>query len=231
MAWYESRQLLGKLIDRFSEYNKEETDPKYHHQTKPNPDGTVSGIQWTNWLWSSEKFRCAHIEMVDATLTKKMFIIHMCIYPHYDSPDPIFGFDIVCGANKITGAFHDFSYIGNSEIYHTFQNKMGNYGWSKPRELPEWAKKIFSPRMLAAGNIQTKEEFNQLEQVVLDNLDYYLYNIGNRDYGNDYSHRHDHYCKYQKQNPHTPAMMETFGVDKELFAEFMDKVLFPEKDG
>jgi len=231
MAWYEAREFLGQLISRFSDYEKQDTDPKYHLESKFNPDGSTSGITWTNWVWSSEKFRCAHIEMVDASLSKKMFIIHMCIYPHYDSPDPIFGFDIVCGANKITGAFHDFSYIGKSIMYDRFQNTMGNHQWSKPRELPEWAKKIFSPKMLAAGNIQTSEEFAQLKQVVIDNLDYYLYNIGSRVEGADFSPRQDRYCKYQKQNPHTPAMMETFGVDKELFAEFMDKVLFPEKDG
>ena len=231
MAWYRSRELAGELINRFSEYEKQETDPKYHSDTKISADGSVTGIQWKNWMWSSEKFRCAHIEIVDATLTKKMFIIHMFIYPHYDSPDPIFGFDIVCGPNKITGAFHDFSYIGYSDIYHSFQNRMGEYEWSKPRDLPEWAKQIFSPHMLAAGNIQTDEEFDQLKKVVIDNLDYYLYNIGNRDASKDFSLLHDRYCKYQKQNPHTPAMMETFGVNKELFAEFMDKVLFPEKDG
>lgn len=231
MAWYRARELAGKLISRFDSYTKEDTDPKYHHTTKSLPDGSVEGVRWTNWLWSSEKFRRAHIELVDASLTKKMLVIHMCIYPHYDSPDPIFGFDIVCGKNKITGAFHDFSYVGPSDIYHTFQNTMGEYEWSKPRDLPDWAKKIFSPKMLAAGNIQTNEEFDQLEKVVIDNLDYYLYNIGNRVEGEDFSPRQDHYCKYQKQNPHTPAMMATFGVDKQVFAEFMDEVLFPEKNG
>lgn len=155
--------------------------------------------------------------------------MHMCIYPHYDSPDPIFGFDIVCGKNKITGAFHDFSFIGDSTLYNWFQGKMTGLNWSKPRELPEWAKKIFSPQMLAVGNIHTEEEFDQLEKIVIDNLTYYLYNVGRRIKDADFSLKHNLYCKNQKLNPHTPAMMETFGVDKETFAKFMDEVLFPEK--
>jgi hypothetical protein len=67
--------------------------------------------------------------------------------------------------------------------------------------------------------------------MVLDNLDYYLYNIGTKVEGADFVHRQNHYCKNQKLNPHTPAMMETFGVDKEVFAKFMDEVLFPENHG
>ncbi len=70
-----------------------------------------------------------------------------------------------------------------------------------------------------------------MEKVVIDNLDYYLYNVGKVVTGSDFSSRHDHYCKNQKLNPHTPAMMETFGVDKQVFAKFMDEVLFPEKHG
>ena len=44
----------------------------------------------------------------------------------------------------------------------------------------------------------------------------------------DYSKEHNHYCFNQKLNPHTPAMMVNFGVDKTVFSEFMDEVLFPE---
>lgn len=155
--------------------------------------------------------------------------MHMCIFPHYNSPDPIFGFDIVCGQTKITGAFHDFSYVDESPIYKWYQNKMENITWNKPRELPEWAKRIFSPQMLAAGNIQTQEEFDQLAKTVIDNLDYYLYNIGVIYSGRDYKDKHNIYCQNQKLNPHTPAMMVNIGVDKNVFMNFMDEILFPEE--
>ena len=221
LVWPRARLLAEKIISKFSEYERENINSEYEIQ--------VDNFSWKNYLWKSEKFKRAHIEIVDATETKKMWVMHMCIYPHYDSPDPIFGFDIVCGKNKITGAFHDFSFIGDSTLYNWFQGKMTGLNWSKPRELPEWAKKIFSPQMLAVGNIHTEEEFDQLEKIVIDNLTYYLYNVGRRIKDADFSLKHNLYCKNQKLNPHTPAMMETFGVDKETFAKFMDEVLFPEK--
>ena len=83
--------------------------------------------------------------------------------------------------------------------------------------------------MLAAGNIQTQEEFDQLAKTVLDNLDYYLYNINEPVGNDDFSEKHNHYCKNQKLNPHTPAMMINFGVNKDTFMQFMDDVLFQEK--
>ena len=223
LVWPRARELADKIISRFKSYERESINPKYEIH--------VDNFMWKNYLWKSEKFKRAHIEIVDASETKKMWVMHMCIYPYQDSPDPIFGFDIVCGKNKITGAFHDFSFIANSSVYNWYQAKMSGIRWSKPRELPEWARNIFSPQMIAAGNIQTREEFDQLEKIVIDNLDYYLYNIGVRVKDADYTHRQNNYCKNQKLNPHTPAMMETFGVDKEVFAKFMDEVLFPENNG
>ena len=31
------------------------------------------------------------------------------IFPTLDNPAPIYGFDVIAGKNKMTGAFHDFS--------------------------------------------------------------------------------------------------------------------------
>ena len=107
--------------------------------------------------------------------------------------------------------------------------KMETLKWSKGRELPDWAKRIFSPQMLAVGNIQTQEEFDQLKNTVIDNLNYYLYNVGVPYASADYSEQHNYYCRNQKMNPHTPAMMVNFGVEKQTFMDFMDDVLFQEK--
>lgn len=219
-VWPQVNDLANVIISKFTDYNTEIFDPKYEHQT--------DDFTWKNYLWTCSKFRRAHIEIVDATKNHKMWVMHMCIFPHYNSSDPIFGFDVVCGKNKITGAFHDFSYVGDSSMYNWYQNKMSAVEWNKPRELPSWAKAIFSPNMVAAGNIQTQEELDQLAQTVIDNLDYYLYNIGTVDKWKYYYEAHNNYCKNQKLNPHTPAMMVNFGVDKTVFMNFMDEILFPE---
>lgn len=218
--WPLANQLANKIIGKLNHYKPDEINPKYlHHDVD---------FTWDNFVWSDKNFRRAHIEIVDATKDKKMWVMHMCIFPHYNDPSPIFGFDIVVGKNKITGAFHDFSYVDDCYLYNVYQNKMSNLQWSKPRELPEWAQRIFSPQMLAAGNIQTQEEFDQLAKTVIDNLDIYLYNVGVKYANRDYTEQHNHYCKNQKLNPHTPAMMINFGVEKDTFMQFMDDVLFQE---
>ena len=218
-VWPQANKLAKDIIEKLKIYTPEDLKPEYSHES--------DNFTWENYIWTSDKFRRAHIEIVDATKHKKMWVMHMCIFPHHNSPDPIFGFDIVCGQNKITGAFHDFSYTGDSKTYDWYQDRMSKITWNKPRELPDWAKRIFSPNMLAAGNIQTQEEFDQLASTVIDNLDYYLYNIGIES-KNDYKEAHNNYCKNQKLNPHTPAMMINFGIEKETFMKFMDDVLFVE---
>lgn len=220
--WPQAKELAEEIISKFNNNKHQEVF------TKDNYQHTSENFVWKNYLWESKDYRRAHIEIVDATKHKKMWVMHMCIYPHYSSPDPIFGFDIVCGRSKITGAFHDFSKVGDSAMYEWYQNKMSTINWTKPRELPDWAKRIFSPQMLAAGNIQTQEEFDQLKKTVIDNLDYYLYNIGVPYVGTNYKEQQNFYCKNQKMNPHTPAMMEAIGVDKATFMTFMDEILFPE---
>lgn len=218
--WPQVEALSERIIQKF--------DKKFAIHVEDDYQIKDLDFRWENYVWESGTYRRAHIEIVDATKTKKMWVMHMCIFPHYDCPDPIFGFDVVCGQNKITGAFHDFSFVDNSELYYWYQNKMEKLSWKKPRELPDWAQNIFSPQMLAAGNINTQEELDQLVDTVIDNLDHYIYNVGKVRTNQDYTDKHNYYCSNQKKNPHTPAMMINFGVDEKIFRKFMDDVLFQE---
>lgn len=220
--WDKVVPLSETIISKFSKYEQVEIKSDYHIDVK--------NFSWKNYLWTSDKFRRAHIEIVDAREEKKIWVMHMCVFPNYDDPSPIFGFDIVCGKNKITGAFHDFSPVGQSDMFMWYVNNMKNYEWENIRQLPEWALQIFSKQMLAVSNINTEKELDQLCHVAIDNLDFYLYNVGSSKDNNTYVSRHNHYCKFQKQNPHTPAMMKTLGVDENIFRTFMDEILFPEEN-
>lgn len=220
--WDKVVPLSETIIRKFDKYEKLELKNEYHID--------VDNFSWKNYLWTSDKFRRAHIEIVDAREEKKIWVMHMCIFPNYNDSSPIFGFDIVCGKNKITGAFHDFSPVGNSDIFNWYANNMNNYEWENKRQLPEWALQIFSKQMLAVSNINSEKELNQLCKIAIDNLDYYLYNIGNSNYKGTFLDKHNHYCKFQKQNPHTPAMMKTLGVDEVIFRTFMNEILFPENN-
>ena len=187
------------------------------------------GYLWENYIFTSDTYRRAHVEIVDAREAKKIWVMHMTIFPEFNDPTPIFGFDVVCGANKITGAFHDFSKTGECDLYNWFIDRSKLLEWNKPRELPEWAKQIFSPGMIAAGNVSEEDELDKLSDTAIESLHVYLYNVGNAKENISYKDQYNKYCRFQKMNPHTPAMMINLGIDEKIFRTFMDEVLFPEE--
>ena len=219
VVWNKIEQLAKQIEDRFN--------------TTGEPiDGTVStDYDWHNQLWSSPRYRRAHIEIVDNRESHKLYILHCTIFPHFNDPSPIWGFDAVCGPNKITGAFCDFSSAGDSThlMMGWFGTETKKYGWQKPRELPEWARSIFSDNMVAAGNVQEGQELDDLCQLALDSLDYYLKNVGNTQQDTaDYHMAQNRYCHYQKQNPHVIRSMVSMGVAESKIRRFVREVLFPE---
>ncbi len=193
-------------------------------------DHSKYDFDWKNYVFESDKIRRAHVEIVDARATRKIWVMHFCIFPHYNDPAPIFGFDIVAGQNKITGLFHDFSkVIDNHSLSDYFDAQSASLKLSKPRSLPDWCKPIFSDSMIAAGNVGV-EEFKNINVIYFQNLFTYLSSVGlDRSKIFNFVDEHNRYCHYQKQNDKTPAMMHSLGIDKELFKNFMDVVLFPEK--
>jgi hypothetical protein len=187
--------------------------------------------EWHNQLWTSDSYRRAHLEVVDHRESHKLYIVHCTVFPHFNDPSPIWGFDAVCGKNKITGAFHDYSISGDplSPMYLWFKAQVNGLEWNKPRELPEWARQIFSPAMVAAGNLQEISEIDQLCDTAKNTLDFYLKNIGfDQQSGADYHMAQNKYCYWQKQNPHVVRSMVSMGIDEAKMKRFVNEVLFPE---
>ena len=177
---------------------------------------------------SPDIFRRADIDIIDAREDRKLWMMHLCIYPHVNDPAPIFGFDVIAGPKKITGAFHDFSPINlHSHILSEFTRNVQSFIPSKPRELPEWARNIFSGSMVSAGNIRDGEELDNLLELVINNLQYFITNIGMVT-DDDYTEQHNWYAINQKKNPHTARVMENMGVDPKLVRKYIDECLFPE---
>jgi len=193
-------------------------------------DTDHSEYDWHNRIFTGEHFRRAHIEIVDNRESHKIYILHCTIFPHTDDGSPIWGFDAVCGPNKITGAFHDFSMPGYADhpMAHWWALTSGEYKWNKPRELPEWAQKIFSTSMVAAGNVSTEEELTALCDLATNTLDYYLSNVGmTKHWRANYRQTQNLYCHWQKQNPHVVRSMVAMGVEEPVIRKFVDEVLFP----
>ena len=184
---------------------------------------------WTNRIFRGNRFRRGHLEVLDVTESKKMWIMHICIFPHLDDSSPIFGFDVICGANKITGVFLDFSCADESHPMNIwFKEKTKDLVWKKDRELPDWGKRIFSPNMIAAGQVNTDEELEQVINVAKECLKYYVQNVGMTIGHFNNSLAHNHYCVNQKQNVHTQRFLVNCGYDPKDVSLFIDKHLFPE---
>ena len=70
---------------------------------------------WINRVWANNNVRRAHIDVVDVRESKGLWMMHVCCFPTLDNGSPIYGFDVIAGKRKMTGAFHDFSASSGGE--------------------------------------------------------------------------------------------------------------------
>jgi phycocyanobilin:ferredoxin oxidoreductase len=186
---------------------------------------------WVNRVWRSDSYRRAHVDVVDARNTKGLWMMHCCIFPHLHNPAPIYGFDVVAGKNKITGCFHDYSAAGDKQhpMMDWFADYVDNLEWRKVRELPEWATNIFSKSMVAASNVQDEAELEQIIAMAKDTLEHYLSTVAEtNNTANDTTEAQNYYAFNQKQNPHTPRVMASLGLNEDDVRVFIQECLFPE---
>jgi phycocyanobilin:ferredoxin oxidoreductase len=186
---------------------------------------------WINRVWTSDRYRRAHVDVVDARASKGLWMMHCCIFPHTHNSAPIYGFDVVAGKNKMTGCFHDYSRTSdpNHPMMEWFEGEVSKLEWRKPRPLPEWATNIFSPSMVAAGNVSDESELDQITAMARTTLSHYLATVGEtNNTAADTTTFQNYYCQNQKQNPHTPRVMVSLGLSEEDVQVFIQDCLFPE---
>lgn len=192
----------------------------------------TAGYDWYNRIYTGDRFRRAHIEVVDKTQTSKILVLHCTIFPHYNDPSPIWGCDAVCGANKITGAFHDMSSGGDPShvMMKWFAEQSAQLSWERPRELPEWARNTFSPAIIAAGNIRDEDQLEAYCALAVKTLDYFLENVGKTasDHADHFEIQRQ-YNRNNKLNPHVANSMIRMGVPEPVIRKFIEEVLFPEE--
>jgi phycocyanobilin:ferredoxin oxidoreductase len=187
---------------------------------------------WTNRTWKNEFIRRAHVDVVDARDTKGLWMAHVCLFPELTNGGPIYGFDIIAGKKKVTGAFHDFSPLLQKQhpLTEWFIEENRHFKASKERELPDWAKAIFSGGMIAAGNVTEEDELNQICTMAVSNLRNYIDKIRTHDgeaNREDVIKAQNYYCEHQQQNPHTPKVMERLGLPEADIKLFCEDNLFP----
>ena len=216
--------LIGiqELLERkFNESGKEIFEPGMERFNKPG---------WVNRVWTSNAYRRAHVDVVDARETKGLWMMHCCIFPHLHNPAPIFGFDVVAGKNKITGCFIDYSPTANKThpMINYFGEEVSRYDWIKKRDLPDWAKRIFSEYMIAAGNVSEETELNQIESLANILVNHYIETVGETNGEiEETTIYQNYYADNQKQNPHTPKVMASLGLNEDDVTVFIENCLFP----
>ena len=225
MIWEKLIDCKNEIISVFDQKAEEFDEPGLAHFN------TADG-GWINRVWRNDSIRRAHIDVVDARTTKGLWMMHVCIFPTLDNPAPIYGFDVIAGKNKMTGAFHDFS--PSADPYHPmiqgYFDSVEHFVPEKQRELPEWATNIFTGKMLAAGNVKSEEEATEIIRIGLDNLVSYMDEVKNFNNNGDekeVAKAQDYYCHNQQQNPHTPAVMKSLGLPEDDVDIFCRDMLFP----
>jgi len=221
-VWNTLIDIQHLLENSFKETGIEVQEPGMERFNQPG---------WVNRVWTSGNYRRAHIDVVDARSTKGLWMMHCCVFPHIHNPAPIFGFDVIAGKNKITGCFLDYSPTvdPNHPMINYFAEEVSRYEWIRKRELPDWAQRIFSPHMVAAGNVQKEDELAQIESLAHIMINHYLETVGETNNKvADTTFEQNYYAQNQKQNPHTPRVMVSLGLSEEDVTVFIQDCLFPE---
>jgi hypothetical protein len=217
-------ELGQHYIDYFSNEGEEVYEDGMEQFNQPG---------WVNRVWRNDDYRRAHVDIVDARSSKGIWMMHVCVFPHIGSDAPIYGFDVVASKKLMTGAFHDYSPTTNHhhEMMDYFKNKVSTLQWKRERQLPDWAKAIFSEDMMAAGAVKQPHEIRQVIKTATDTLSYYCNHVGKYKGNSDEQLTIDaqnRYAHFQKQNPHTPRVMKSLGLDENDVELFIQKCLFPE---
>lgn len=221
-VWQTLTEIQDLFEDHFDRTGLEIKEPGMDRFNQPG---------WVNRVWTSSFYRRAHIDVVDARETKGLWMMHCCVFPHLRNPAPILGFDVIAGKNKITGCFIDYSPTldKNHPMCEWFADEVAKLEWRKARALPDWAQRIFSPSMVAAGNVQDETELAQIrelaEKCVYNYTETVMETAGQCE---DNTEQQNFYAENQKQNPHTPKVMASLGLDEEDVRVFIQDCLFPE---
>jgi phycocyanobilin:ferredoxin oxidoreductase len=221
-VWNTLINIQHLLENKFSETGIETFEPGMDRFNQPG---------WVNRVWTSDSYRRAHIDVVDARGTKGLWMMHCCVFPHTHNPAPIFGFDVIAGKNKITGCFIDYSPTGDRThpMIEYFGDEVARYEWNKPRKLPEWAERIFSTSMVAAGNVSDEEELKQITSLAQILVNHYTECVGEtNNTAENTTEAQNYYAQNQKQNPHTPKVMVSLGLSEDDVQHFIQECLFPE---
>jgi hypothetical protein len=83
--------------------------------------------------------------------------------------------------------------------------------------------------MVAAGNVSDEQELQQMCDMAKVGIDHYLATVGETNNTvKSTREAQNFYAQNQKQNPHTPKVMTSLGLNEDDVRVFVQECLFPE---
>jgi hypothetical protein len=173
---------------------------------------------WYNARYESELFRLAHVERYS---DNKIEVLHVTTFPHKWSPEPIYGFDVICTDNKVVGAYMDLS---PGLLSYNFDEGMV---FKERKPLPEWAT-VFSDKFILLSP-ESDEEFVRFVNWAVRKYVWYLSRLEEMVQGDveKIIERQNTYCKVQASNPRTYNVLK-HKIGEERAKYFMEEILFPQ---
>jgi hypothetical protein len=178
---------------------------------------------WENYLYTSPKFRQAHIERY---FHDNLMVLHITILPHKNNTNPMFGFDLISlpKSEKISAGFLDYSPTVMEFDWSTPQFKVGY-------ELPDWTEGIFSNKFVACR--PDEDEYDTLFDTAYNMFDTMLNKLDttnsiteDTDTINQIIQKQNTYCQRQWGNKRTFGALKA-KVGGERAEYFMKHILFP----
>jgi phycocyanobilin:ferredoxin oxidoreductase len=180
---------------------------------------------WENTLLRATTFRRAHVETLN--VPGRVSVLHVCVFPHYDDPAPVFGFDMVAGPARITGIFLDLSPVTARPPCPRLRDVVDPAALARfatRRAPPGWGD-IFSADLLAIRPLDLGEARRAvaLAETALDGL---LTATRQPAAAVSAAAGQARYIAGQRRNEHTLRMLEGF-IGEAPARRFIDTVLFP----
>jgi len=209
------KQIFDKNFTRYA-------NPKHVHHFQG----------WHDVFWHNHPYvRKCHLKIIDRMEDRKLWLLHINIFPAEGYDFPILGCDVVSGPNKISGSFFDYSPVLNKAhpMMKHFENETADLSWKRPRPLPDWATPIFSKNMIAAGAVK-EEEVDQFCEVTIKLIEWYVNNL--EEYAKptkiDIKPMLNRYCINQKKNDKLHKSIIAMGVPEDKKDDYVNNVLFEE---
>jgi len=227
----------SELFERLRKLEKEIRHVFETHMVEYENDKHVKDLPgWYDFFYSSESIRKCHIKTIEPGFgkNKNLWLMHINIFPQFDRDLPIFGLDIVANPNKISGCFCDYSPTTETKPHpylDKFEFLVKDLSWTRAREMPDWAQEIFSENIVGAGSIREGEETDQLCEMALHLIQFYLAECDNTNYkkeGLNTKEAQNKYCRNQKMNKMLHGSILAMGIEEDRKDQYVENVLFEE---